>query len=62
MDTWVDLDSGTYGAAESIRFIYLSPDEEEIFGELSDNDRIYIAKGMASDSPREFSELLADLS
>lgn len=60
MDAWVDLDSGTYGAGESIIFITLDPDDEEVFGELSDNDRIYIAEKMYKYGV-PFSEALADL-
>lgn len=49
MDIWVDKDSGTYGMDEGLLYINLSSDEAEIFSELSDSQRIVVAKAMCYD-------------
>lgn len=60
MDIWVDTESGTYGLNDdSLVFIWLSPSEEEVFAELSDNDRCEIALRMSRGD--EWDEVLADL-
>lgn len=51
MELYVDKDSGTYGAGESIIFVNVPEgDELEFFEELADDDRIAVAKRLASNT------------
>jgi hypothetical protein len=45
MMCWIDKDSGTYGVGEdNIVFVDMNDEQEAVFSELSDNDRIAIAR------------------
>ena len=53
MECWVDLDSGTWGAGDRIVSVYLTQEEAEVFGQLSDRQRISVAAYMTDDNDFE---------
>lgn len=57
---WVDPDSGTWGASAPI-FVTLIDEEADVFGELSDTDRVKVAQVMVENNDDPYFDLYSAL-
>jgi hypothetical protein len=44
VDIWIDIDSGTYGSASSVRVVSLTPEEVDELAYMSDDERSEIGE------------------